>query len=347
VESDSSLLVGESITCIMNSYVASLHQDLINNKDDINNQTIKRRTSQDHLVTHRHNGRRTSLLLQDKSSVVVEIHMQRLSDPVNDQNSQCPSLSKDYFIIHFRDIKPTINNDGDEIIHSLFPLSVEERLRKGIHVRDYYEGVTVSFLDICNFTAISSECSPTRIVAMLHDIFSRFDGLLSHPMFINKIYKIKTIGDSFMIVSGIQIEKEDIHLYNNTDISVEFAIQQLQQINLYNEITFNEIQQSMNSDNTPNENNVTPAILPLRVRIGIATGPVTTAIIGKIRPVYDVFGDTCNMASRMETTGTKNKIHITNSCYDKLSNSYKLLFKKLPMCNIKGKGDMVSYLSIK
>ena len=190
------------------------------------------------------------------------------------------------------------------------PASIAERLKSGeSNIADRFENVSVLFADISGFTQYSSDISPKVIVEKLNDIFSVFDDLVDKY----NVEKIKTIGDYYMIASGIPYENS-MHAETIADLALEM-------------------------------NNVLPKIdKSLNLKIGISSGEVVAGVIGKRKFIYDLWGDTVNVASRMEKYGKESKIQISNNTYKLIKNKYN--FSDKNSIQIKGKGTMDTFFLI-
>jgi class 3 adenylate cyclase len=203
---------------------------------------------------------------------------------------------------------------ADALLLNILPPDIAARLKEGEDkIADYFEDATVVFTDIVGFTNLASLVSATTIVKLLNTLFSRFDALLDH----HPVEKIKTIGDSYMVAAGIPTPRKDHALQ-----AASFAFA------MHNEL----------------RRFVAETGYPISMRIGIHSGPVVAGIIGTRKFVYDLWGDTVNIASRMESHGQPGKIHCSETVYEKLSNFYK--FERRGAIDIKGKGKMDTYFLI-
>jgi class 3 adenylate cyclase len=187
---------------------------------------------------------------------------------------------------------------------------VAERLKRGENVADYLEEVSILFADIEGFTRFSADKAPDELVRLLNDIFSVFDELTEK----HGLEKIKTIGDAYMVASGLPTPRPD-HLEALADMALDMqaGMEMLRRKDSFD----------------------------LRLRIGINTGPVVAGIIGFKKFSYDLWGDTINVASRMESAGIAGKIQVTEEVYRRLKGRY-VLHKRGPV-DIKGKGEMPVY----
>ncbi|GBO55277.1 adenylate cyclase [Pseudanabaena sp. lw0831] len=181
----------------------------------------------------------------------------------------------------------------------------------GAIVADAYDEVTVLFADIVNFTEYASAISASDLVNCLNDIFSEFDRLVD----LYDLEKIKTIGDSYMAVGGLPVPSKD-----HAEAIAEMALEMQTSIQKFKRL-----------DGTP-----------FLLRIGIHTGQAIAGVIGTKKFIYDLWGDTVNVASRMESHGVAGCIQVTEATYQLLKNKYRL--EQRSAINIKGKGEMITYL---
>ena len=228
------------------------------------------------------------------------------------------------------------------LLYGALPESVATRMLRGEDVTgDHYDQASILFLDIVNFTSLSDRIPPGHVVHLLEQIFSALDDVSEKY----GVIKIKTIGDSYMAVAGVP-EPLDDHVQR----SAQCALEMLR--------TMNDLEITM-----PPELGDTSWIQDvgeIAVRIGIHNGPVTAGVIGKQRLQYDVWGDTVNMASRMESTGEPGRIQVSSAFAEQLllqvavadkngsgtANSNSQQQPKLTergVVDIKGKGSMTTY----
>ncbi|MEG5136557.1 MULTISPECIES: adenylate/guanylate cyclase domain-containing protein [unclassified Microcoleus] len=201
---------------------------------------------------------------------------------------------------------------SERLLLNILPEEIANRLKQGDStIADTFADVTVLFADIVGFTQLSARVSPTELVALLNDIFSTFDNLAER----HGLEKIKTIGDAYMVVGGLPIPRPD-----HAEAIAEMAIDMQEAI-----IDFSK---------TQNQH--------LSIRIGINTGPVVAGVIGIKKFIYDLWGDTVNTASRMESHGLPGSIHVTATTYQQLQDKY--VFESRGAIEVKGKGKMTTYL---
>jgi adenylate cyclase len=178
-------------------------------------------------------------------------------------------------------------------------------------IADRFAEVTVLFADLVDFTRSSDQSSPERVVKVLNDLFTAFDRLARR----HGLEKIKTIGDAYMVAGGLPEPRPD-----HAQAVAEMALAMREEA-------------SRHAD---------PAGQPLQVRIGIDTGPVVAGVIGTTKFSYDLWGDTVNTASRMESHGVEGCIQVTERTYRRLKDRYR--FQRRGPIQVKGKGTLVTYL---
>jgi len=201
---------------------------------------------------------------------------------------------------------------SERLLLNILPEEIANRLKRGDStIADTFADVTVLFADIVGFTQLSARVYPTELVALLNEIFSTFDNLAER----HGLEKIKTIGDAYMVVGGLPIARPD-----HAEAIAEMAIDMQEAI-----IDFSQ---------TKNQH--------LSIRIGINTGPVVAGVIGIKKFIYDLWGDTVNTASRMESHGLPGSIHVTATTYQQLEEKY--IFESRGAIAVKGKGMMNTYL---
>ena len=198
---------------------------------------------------------------------------------------------------------------------NILPKNIAERLKKGeSNIATKHDNVTMLFADIVNFTPQSKELKPNKLIVILNKIFSSFDDLSTKY----KIEKIKTIGDSYFAVSGLNDEP------STSAINI---------IKMANEM----IQSVCNINKNTSEMNI-------QIRIGIHSGSVVTGVIGKHKFAYDLWGAAVNMASRMESTSKPGKIHISDQV--KMLVKDKFSYKRRKKIEVKGVGLINSYFVV-
>ncbi len=201
---------------------------------------------------------------------------------------------------------------SERLLLNILPEEIANRLKRGDStIADTFANATVLFADIVGFTQLSARVSPTQLVSLLNEIFSTFDQLAE----IHGLEKIKTIGDAYMVVGGLPIPRTD-----HAEAIAEMALDMLDAISDFS--------------NTHNQD--------FSIRIGINSGPVVAGVIGIKKFIYDLWGDTVNTASRMESHGKPGCIQVTSTTYKLLEE--KFLFEHRGTIEVKGKGLMNTYL---
>jgi class 3 adenylate cyclase len=204
------------------------------------------------------------------------------------------------------------NRENEALLLNILPGEIAERLKEGEHqIADSFADVTVLFGDIVGFTALSSKTSAAQVVEMLNGLFSRFDELAQEL----GIEKIKTIGDCYMAVCGLPRPCQD-----HVERMARMALRMLELTEEYGRTKG----------------------LKLQLRIGLNSGPVVAGVIGAIKFIYDLWGDTVNLASRMESTGIPGTIQVTRSVYVRLKDSFDL--ESRGVVQVKGKGEIETWL---
>jgi adenylate cyclase len=199
----------------------------------------------------------------------------------------------------------------DKLMLNILPKPIADRLKRGeSNIAGNYPEVTVLFSDLVGFTKMSSQKSAGDLVKLLNDLFSRFDQRAENL----GLEKIKTIGDAYMAVGGLPIPRSD-----HADICAEMALGMFDDL-----IEFNK---QYDAD--------------LAMRIGLNTGPVVAGVIGFTKFSYDLWGNTVNTASRMESTSISGRIQMSTSTRDHLSPSFIIEERELMEC--KGLGLIMTY----
>ena len=199
----------------------------------------------------------------------------------------------------------------DKLMLNILPKPIADRLKRGeSNIAGNYPEVTVLFSDLVGFTKMSSQKSAGDLVKLLNDLFSRFDQRAEAL----GLEKIKTIGDAYMAVGGLPIPRSD-----HADICAEMALGMFDDL-----IEFNKQYDA-----------------ELAMRIGLNTGPVVAGVIGFTKFSYDLWGNTVNTASRMESTSISGRIQMSTSTRDHLSPSFIIEERELMEC--KGLGLIMTY----
>jgi class 3 adenylate cyclase len=200
---------------------------------------------------------------------------------------------------------------SDALLHNVLPDAIATRLKtEGGGIADRFEEASVLFADIANFTPFAQALPADRVVALLDDIFTRFDALVDA----RGLEKIKTVGDAYMVAAGIPASRPD-----HAEAIARLALDMQRAWDEY----------------------VQEASLDLQLRIGINSGPVVAGVIGRRRFLYDLWGDAVNTAARMESYGRPGEIQVTEATYRLLRDQFD--FEERGLIEIKGKGPMRTY----
>ena len=201
---------------------------------------------------------------------------------------------------------------SERLLLNILPAAIAARLKQSPGViADEFPDVTVLFADIVNFTPLSQGIAPEAVVELLDELFSGFDQLAQR----HGLEKIKTIGDAYMVVGGLPNPRPD-----HAQAVAELALAMRAEV----------------------ARHASPGGRPLQVRIGIDTGPVVAGVIGRSKFSYDLWGDTVNTASRMESQGLPGCIQVTPRTYQRLQGRYR--FERRGPIQVRGKAAMVTYL---
>jgi adenylate cyclase len=200
---------------------------------------------------------------------------------------------------------------AERLLLNILPETIAHKLKQSHDsIAENFDEVTILFADIVGFTPLSSRLKPIQLVNLLNEIFSTFDTLADKL----GLEKIKTIGDAYMVASGLPIERED-----HAAAMAEMAL---------------EMQEALARFRAEKGENV-------QIRIGINTGVAIAGVIGTKKFIYDLWGDAVNVASRMESSGEAGLIQVTESTYQQIKDKYEL--DQRGKIKIKGKGEMMTY----
>ncbi|XP_039992208.1 guanylate cyclase 2G [Xiphias gladius] len=205
---------------------------------------------------------------------------------------------------------------ADKLLSSMLPRYIADQLMAGKSVEPRsYEMVTIFFSDIVGFTSMCSVSSAMEVVTFLNDLYSLFDDIIK----LYDVYKVETIGDAYMVASGLPISNGNKHALEISTMALHF----LSAIKVFR------------IRHMPTES--------LAIRIGIHSGPVVAGVVGTTMPRYCLFGDTVNMASRMESNSLPLKIHISQSTADILVQAGSFELEERGEIEMKGKGCHKTY----
>lgn len=226
-----------------------------------------------------------------------------------------------YFVVEMDKIRTQLDQQhqllveeqkkSERVLFNVLPSSIARRLKdsEGL-IADGYADVTVMFADLVNFTQLTESLSPEQMVSLLNTIFSGFDELCEK----HGVEKIKTIGDAYMVVGGLDRE----HVNYTNDIA-DLALDMREYVINHPEL----------------------ARYRLGIHTGIATGPVVAGVIGTKRFIYDLWGDTVNIASRLTDEAVEGVIQVDRTTYNRIRHDYT--FEPPATIFVKGKGEMVMY----
>ena len=226
-----------------------------------------------------------------------------------------------YFVVEMDKIKDQLDQQhqllaeeqkkSERVLLNVLPNSIAQRLKnhQGL-IADGHADVTVMFADLVNFTQLTESLSPEQMVALLNTIFSSFDELSEKY----GVEKIKTIGDAYMVVGGLNRDRVD-YTCDIADLALEMR------------------------DFVANHPELSR--FKLGIHSGIATGPVVAGVIGTKRFIYDLWGDTVNIASRLTDEAVQGVIQVDKTTYNRIR--YDYAFEPPATIHVKGKGEMVMY----
>ncbi len=198
---------------------------------------------------------------------------------------------------------------SEALLANILPASVAAKLKDPAHgvIADRYDDASILFADIAGFTERASEIPPTELVRFLDRLYTTFDRLVDR----HGLEKIKTTGDSYMVVSGVPSPRED-HVEAIAALALDMS-------------------RAVADLRDPRGN-------PVPLRMGIANGPVVAGVVGARKFFYDVWGDAVNVASRMESTDVEGRIQVPQSVFERLRHEFVL--EERGEVDIKGKGVM-------
>jgi len=202
----------------------------------------------------------------------------------------------------------------EKLMLNILPRPIAERLKRGEkNISGSYPDVTILFSDLVGFTKMSSKTTATELVKLLNDLFTRFD-IRAESL---GLEKIKTIGDAYMAVGGLPIPRPD-----HAALCAEMALGMFEDLKSFNQ-----------------ENNA-----ELNMRIGMNSGPVVAGVIGFTKFSYDLWGNTVNTASRMESTSQHGRVQVSPSTYEALKDTF--IFEDAGLMECKGLGEIRTHLLV-
>ncbi len=204
--------------------------------------------------------------------------------------------------------------ENERLLLNILPEPIAQRLRGGEPlIADRFDDVTLMFADVVEFTRLSSRLTPSDLVNVLNEVFSVFDGLVERY----RLEKVKTIGDAYMVVGGMT-EATDDHTARVATMALELA-DAVSRIDV-------------------------AARLGIRFRVGIHCGPVVAGVIGTKKFIYDLWGDTVNLASRMESLGVPGRVQVSGAVMERLRGTFEL--EPRGLIDVKGKGPTPTWLLV-
>ena len=211
------------------------------------------------------------------------------------------------YFVHQRD---RFQQRSDDLLHNVLPHEIAMRLKDGSMIADDIPSASVLFADVVGFTPMSATMPPAELVGLLDEVFSAFDRFVDEL----GLEKIKTVGDAYMVAAGVPRPRDD-HAHAIADLALR-------------------IRDYVATSPVDGR--------PLTFRIGIDSGPVTAGVIGTHRFAYDLWGDTVNTASRMESEGVPGCIQVTPATHELIKDGY--VCEPRGPIPVKGKGEMETYL---
>jgi len=217
-------------------------------------------------------------------------------------------------LAYFRHQRDAAERRSERLLLNVLPEAIAVRLKRGEEpIADHYDEISVLFADLAGFTVRSAREAPAETVAVLNEVFSVFDDLVRRY----RLEKIRTIGDSYMVAAGAPIARPD-HLH----AICALALDQRREV------------ARLNANHG----------WDLSFRIGINCGPAVAGIVGREKFHYDLWGDTVNVASRMESHGLPDQIQVTEAVYERLKDEF--VFERRGLIDVKGKGPTLTYLLV-
>jgi adenylate cyclase len=200
----------------------------------------------------------------------------------------------------------------EALLLNVLPAEIAQRLQSDPNsIADHFDDASILFADVVDFTPLAGELDPREVVGLLDRLFTSFDELVDRY----GVEKIKTIGDCYMVAAGVPTQRWD-----HAQALAELALEMRERV------------KTCLPDHPDHD---------LRLRIGISSGPVVAGVIGRRRFLYDLWGDTVNMASRMESHGTPDEIQITRSTWQLLRDDF--VTEPIGLVEVKGKGEVETW----
>jgi len=205
-------------------------------------------------------------------------------------------------------------NQSESLLRNILPAPIAERLKHSNEmIADEFDSASILFADVAGFTPMSASMEPTKVIELLNEVFTVFDGMVTE----RRLEKIKTIGDAYMVAAGVPVPRED-HARAICDLALA-------------------MQEYLGGHRFAGHD--------LQMRVGIASGPVMAGIIGHQKFSYDLWGDTVNLASRMETAGVPGRIQLTEGTCLLVQDWFECEARGL--VEIKGKGPTATWFLVR
>ena len=215
-----------------------------------------------------------------------------------------------------------LSQANESLLLNILPPSIAERLRGGeMVIADRFEDMAVLFADVAGFTELSARLSPNEVVSVLNEVFSACDRLADQY----RLEKIKTVGDAYMVVGGLQTVygfASEAHAGHALDVA-EMGLAIIDEVERFGRTSG----------------------VPMQIRVGMHVGPAVAGVIGLKKFIYDVWGDTVNTASRMESTGVPGRLQVTAETRDRLAGTFEL--ERRGIIEVKGKGPTETWFVIR
>jgi class 3 adenylate cyclase len=215
-----------------------------------------------------------------------------------------------------------LSRANEALLLNILPPSIAERLRSGETViADRFDDMAVLFADVVGFTELSSRMPPGEVVALLNEVFSACDRLADEF----QLEKIKTVGDAYMVVGGLQTVygfAPDAHTTHAADVA-SMGLSIIDAVDAFGQARG----------------------IPMQIRVGMHTGPAVAGVIGLKKFIYDVWGDTVNTASRMESTGVPGRLQVTRETRDRLGAAFD--YERRGIVDVKGKGPIETWFVLR
>lgn len=208
----------------------------------------------------------------------------------------------------------TLFQQAENLLRNVLPDEIAERLKRSEDmIADEFESASILFADVVDFTPIAAQIGPGQVVDLLNELFTAFDAMVD----VRGLEKIKTVGDAYMVAAGVPVPRED-----HTRAACELALAMQAHVGTR---TFGGRQ--------------------LEIRIGLASGPLTAGIIGTKKFSYDLWGDTVNLASRMESTGVPGRIQLDAATHDLIAPWFVCV--RRGVIDVPGKGRLETFFLVR